>query len=177
MDTATLFTQDTRSRMLGETLPRIERAVAALAPEDLWWRPHEGTTSVGILLRHLAGNIRQWIVSGLGGAPDGRRRAEEFEGAPGPTAADLMATLRETIEQAAEVIGGLTKEQLLAEHEIQGYRVRGLPAVYHVIEHLGWHTGQIAWIAKARGGPGHGIAFYDDAKLNADRNPPPTPSG
>ena len=57
-----------------------------------------------------------------------------------------------------------------AGYAIQGYDVRGLEAAYHVVEHLSWHAGQIVWIAKARGGAEHGIAFYDDEKLNADKN-------
>jgi hypothetical protein len=37
----------------------------------------------------------------------------------------------------------------LASYEIQGYRrVRGLDAVYHVVEHFGIHYGQILYIAK-----------------------------
>ena len=53
---------------------------------------------------------------------------------------------------------------------IQGFETTPFRAVYHVVEHFGWHTGQAVWIAKARGGPGHGIAFYDDAKINQLRN-------
>ena len=43
-------------------------------------------------------------------------------------------------------------------------------AVLHVVEHFSWHTGQVVWIAKARAGAAHGLAFYDDAAVNAARN-------
>ncbi|NIP78841.1 MAG: DUF664 domain-containing protein, partial [Gemmatimonadetes bacterium] len=53
-------------------LPRLRRALEALPADDLWWRPNDASNSVGNLLLHMAGNLRQWVVSGVGGAPDGR---------------------------------------------------------------------------------------------------------
>ncbi len=170
MNVARNFTSDTRQRLLEDYVPRIERAVTSLSPEDFWWQPHEGSTSVGVLLRHLEGNIRQWILSGLGGRPDHRERKTEFEGDAAGEAADLFAKLRATIQEAADVIGAMDEDALAKRHAIQGYDVTGLEAAYHVVEHLSWHAGQIVWIAKARGGPDHGIAFYDDEKLNTDKN-------
>ena len=62
-----------RSRYhLGEDfLPKIERCVALLSDEQIWWRPNEESNSIGNLLLHLSGNARQWIVCGLGAASDG----------------------------------------------------------------------------------------------------------
>ncbi|HUG81475.1 MAG TPA: DUF1572 family protein, partial [Bryobacterales bacterium] len=63
---------------LRERLRRIELCVAKLDDEQLWARAHETENAVGNLILHLAGNIRQWIVSGVGGAPDRRDRDAEF---------------------------------------------------------------------------------------------------
>lgn len=154
-------------------LPRLRRALAVLDPADLWWRPHAGSTSVGNLLLHLEGNVRQWILSGLGGLPDARERAAEFAAREGAQDAALLAALERTVARACEVVGTLDEAALLEPRVIQGFEVRGLDAVFHVVEHFGWHVGQITWIAKARGGEGHGIAFYDDVALDRARNPPP----
>jgi hypothetical protein len=59
-------------------LPRIEACVRSLSPEQIWWRANPASNSVGNLALHLEGNVRQWIVSGLGGAPDRRQRDREF---------------------------------------------------------------------------------------------------
>ena len=59
-------------------LPRIEYCLRMLSEKEIWWRPNAVSNSAGNLALHLAGNVRQWIVSGLGGAPDLRRRDEEF---------------------------------------------------------------------------------------------------
>ena len=146
-------------------LPRIERAVAELPARDLWWRPHAATTSVGNLLLHLQGNIRQWIVTGLGGSPDARDRDAEFAARDGAGARELLAALRATVESAAAVIAPLDERVLLGRVTLQGFRITRLEAVLHVVEHMSWHAGQIAWIAKARAGRKHRIMFYDDRRL------------
>jgi uncharacterized damage-inducible protein DinB len=162
---ASLFVRES-CRQLGQAyLPRIRRAVETLPEADLWWRPHGRATSVGNLLLHLAGNVRQWIVAGLGGAPDARRRSEEFAAREGGTRADLLRSLESVVADAITVIRGLDEAALVATRRIQGFETTGLAAVYHVVEHFSWHTGQVVWIAKMRAGEGHGIAFYDDAKL------------
>ncbi|MDH3592329.1 MAG: DUF1572 domain-containing protein, partial [Planctomycetota bacterium] len=136
-----------------------------LDPDDLWWRPHELANSVGNLLLHLEGNIRQWILCGLGGEPDTRARSAEFRARDSRTAPELLDALGATIEAAADIVAALDPDSLGDPYEMQGIPGTVLGAIYHVVEHLSWHTGQIVWIAKERGGAGHGIAFYDDSKL------------
>ncbi|MHC4959937.1 MAG: DinB family protein [Planctomycetota bacterium] len=142
-------------------MPRMRTAVEGIDPADTWWRPHEGVLSIGNILLHLAGNVRQWIVAGLGGAPDARDRGSEFAATEGADAATLLASLEATVGEACDVIAGL--DDLDRACTIQGFRTTPFRAVYHVVEHFSWHTGQAVWIAKARGAK---IAFYDDSKLN-----------
>ncbi|MHC4845656.1 MAG: DinB family protein [Planctomycetota bacterium] len=151
-------------------LPRMRRAVAELPPDELWWRPNDETTSVGNLLLHLEGNVRQWILSGIGGEPDARERQTEFDAREGRDAQALLDALGATVAAAALVIEGIDPRRMLTPMTIQGIETTPMAAVYHVVEHFSWHTGQVTWIAKARAGGGHGIAFYDDAALNAARN-------
>ena len=165
-----LFLRSTTKRFLKEYLPRLEQAVTALPAADLWWRPHPNTNSVGNLLLHLEGNVRQWIISGIGGVPDHRERASEFGATHGAGARELLAKLRATVEEACQVIESLDGERLKTSYLIQGYQVTVLEGVYHVLEHFSWHAGQITWIAKERAGEDHDIAFYNDATLNRARN-------
>lgn len=72
---------------------------------------------------------------------------------------------------AAALIAALSDDVLRAPVTIQGFETTGLGAVLHVVEHFSWHTGQVVWIAKARAGAAHGLALYDDAAINAARNP------
>lgn len=160
----------TSTTYLREYLARIERAVEILPEADLWWRPHPDTLSAGNILLHLSGNVRQWIVSGLGSANDGRDRAAEFAATEGATGAELLEALRRTVQAAAATIDALDERSAVQEYSIQGTKVRGWEAVYHVVEHFSWHTGQLVWIAKTRAGDGHGLAFYDDEAVNRAHN-------
>lgn len=166
------FLEASRTYLRDTYLPRLERALEALPPEDLWWRPHAEMPSVGHLLLHLAGNVRQWIVSGLGGAEDRRTRALEFAPETQPSREELLANLRATVEEACAVLAELSPERLTERRVFQSYDFTLLEAIYHVVEHFSWHTGQITTIAKQRAGQAHGIAFYDEARVNEAHNEP-----
>ena len=170
MDIGARFLRETTLRFRQEYLPRLEQALEPLEDADVWWQPHAETTSIGTLMRHLEGNIRQWILSGLGGAPDRRVRETEFAGEDRPTAAALLERLRTTTEAVCRFLDAFDPAKLGDTYRIQGFGTTAMGAVYHVLEHFGWHLGQITWIAKLRAGDTHGIAYYDDDALDAARN-------
>jgi uncharacterized damage-inducible protein DinB len=129
-------------------LPRIERCFELLSDEQIWWRPNPISNSAGNLALHLAGNVRQWIVSSLGGAPDARRRDREFaERGPLPRT-ELLAVLNASVTGACRVLRRLSGIELARIYSIQGLSVTGLNAVFHVVEHFAFHTGQIIFISK-----------------------------
>ena len=107
-DLSARFVARSRGYLGDEYRVKIRRAVEALPPDALWWRPHDQANSAGNLLLHLAGNVRQWIVSGVGGAPDARWRAAEFEARGGEDAAALLARLDATLDEADAVLAALT---------------------------------------------------------------------
>lgn len=174
MGTGALFLEDSAEYLAEVYLPRIETAIEQLTDEDLWWRPHGTSHGVAHLLAHLQGNVRQWILSGLGGEPDDRKRAEEFSPPEQRTREDLWHALAATVVRAAEILREFPDARLEQPVKIQGFEMTGLQAIYHVVEHFSWHTGQIVWIAKLRLGQSHGIAFYDEAAINAARNDGPS---
>jgi uncharacterized damage-inducible protein DinB len=141
---------EARHSLQAHHLPRIARCLALLSEKQIWWRPHSTSNSVGNLVLHLTGNVRQWIISGLGGGPDRRQRDQEFA-KRGPISKRLLLTrLRKTVSQAARVLGNLSPAELARARLIQGFRVTGLEAVTHVTEHFAYHTGQIILITKMR---------------------------
>ena len=133
---------------LRQRLLRVEYCLQKLTLEQIWSREHEIENSVGNLVLHLCGNIRQWIISGVAGAPDNRDRDAEFAHRE-PVGAEKLATLlRATVEEADRILASLTPDELLAKKKIQVYNLTVLNAVYHVVEHFGEHTGQIMWATK-----------------------------
>ena len=144
-------------RKLRELMDRIGVCLSQLSQDQIWARGSENENAVGNLVLHLAGNVRQWIVSGAGGRPDIRDRDAEFAARGGPPA-DLEAHLRQAVEDAAAVIESLTPERLATRLTIQGYDVSVLEAVYHVVEHFSMHTGQIIFATKML--TGGDLGFY-----------------
>jgi uncharacterized damage-inducible protein DinB len=133
-------------------LPRILRCLQLLSESDIWWRPNAASNSVGNLVLHLEGNVRQWILSGLGGVVDRRQRDREFA-ERGPLARHILAArLRKTVQEACRVIAKLPKQELTRARSIQRFRVTGLEAIHHVTEHFAFHTGQVIYATKLRRG-------------------------
>lgn len=128
---------------------RIVRCVEELPENKIWHRPNNNSLSVGNQVLHLEGNIRQWIIHGLGGRPDVRKRDDEFAAAGGVSSAELLARFSEVIEDAKLVITDLKEEDLRKKHQIQAYEEDGLYVLMHVIEHMSYHTGQVVFYTKA----------------------------
>ena len=158
---AFLFLERSRYFLGTEYLTKLRSAVEALPAEALWWRPNPQSNSVGNLLLHLNGNVRQWIVRGVGGGSAERDRAAEFAATDGPPAAVLLADLETTLAETNKVLDALTPTDLLERRTIQGRDISVLEAIYHVVEHFSGHLGQIVLIAKNHA-PG-AIEFYEDA--------------
>jgi uncharacterized damage-inducible protein DinB len=140
---------------------KIRLCLDVLPAEALWRRSDERSNSVGNLLLHLAGNVRQWIISSVGGARDTRSRSSEFAAREGHDVETLWRALRATLDEADAVIAAQSSASLLERRTIQGRDVSVLEAVYHVAEHFALHTGQIILLTKAYA-PGR-IQFYEDA--------------
>jgi uncharacterized damage-inducible protein DinB len=149
-DIVRAFLEQSRGLLLTDYMPKIERCLEGLSDADVWWRPNEASNAIGNLILHLCGNVRQWIIAGVGQGDFERDRQQEFDERSGVPSTELMARLRQTVREADHVMGGVTPETLLARRHIQNYDVTVLEAIYHVVEHFGMHTGQIIMLSKMR---------------------------
>ena len=143
-----LFLEFSHTKLATQYWPRLRACVESLTDEQIWWRPNAPSNSVGNLLLHLNGNVRQWIVDAFRKQEDRRDRPAEFSAQGDASGAELLERLGATVNEALSVIAGLTEAELVAPMEIQGYQTTGLAAVYQVVEHFGLHFGQIAYITK-----------------------------
>lgn len=143
-----LFLDFSRRKLLEQYWPRLRACVESLTDEQIWWRPNEASNSIGNLILHLNGNVRQWLVASFNRQDDKRDRPAEFAAEGGRSASALLEKLGATMNEASEVLARLTEADLLAPYEIQGYHVHGLDAVHQVVEHFGLHYGQIVYITK-----------------------------
>jgi uncharacterized damage-inducible protein DinB len=152
-----------RSRYyLGLEYPgKIRLALSAMPVDHLWQRANAASNSPANLVLHLAGNVRQWIVSGVGGAADVRQRDAEFAAREGTGLEALLDTLNAACAEAVGVLNALDAAALAETRTIQGRRTTVFAAIYHVVEHFSGHTGQLILLAKAAA-PAGSIRFYDD---------------
>jgi uncharacterized damage-inducible protein DinB len=113
---------------------------------------------------HLCGNARQWIVCGVGGAPDARDRDAEFAQREQIERGELLKLLRTTLADVESTLRKLEprledSQVLLEQRTIQGSSVDVLEAIFHVTEHFSMHTGQIIMLTKMLAAAD--LRFYD----------------
>jgi len=147
-----------------ENCLRIEKCLEFLDDEDVWTRRNDASNALGNLLLHLNGNIKQYILSGLGGEDDVRDRSSEFDARGGLTVNELFELLRETCEKALDIISKISEEELVQYRSVQGFKLSGFGIILQVVEHFSYHTGQIAWLTKAR--KNVDLGFYSGFDLN-----------
>lgn len=168
-----LFLEFSRQKLLEEYWPRLRASVESLTDEQVWWRPNEASNSIGNLLLHLNGNVRQWIVSSFSRQEDARNRPAEFSARQVIPASALLKNLGSTLQDASQVLARLTEADLLATFHVQGYTDTGLGVIYHVVEHFGMHYGQILFITKLV--RGEDLGFYRELDKTGRLPSIPTP--
>ncbi len=152
------FIEASRVFLHDQFLPKLTYCLEEMPEEDIWWRPNEQSNSVGNLILHLCGNMKQWIVSSIGGGQFERDRDAEFSARSPVSKAELIANIRAVAAEVDQVLAAVPTKILLERFSIQGYGTSALYAIYHVVEHFSYHLGQILYIYKMRTGKDPG--FY-----------------
>jgi len=152
--------QQLASWYLREYMDKIQLALEGLSEEEIWWRPSEAFNSIGNLLLHLHGNLSLWVLRGLGGEPYERHRSAEFTSDRSSDGVALLANLEAVIARCESLLREVPAEALDAVISIQTYRVRGMDALFHAVEHCSYHTGQIVQTAKQLRGSARPLEFY-----------------
>ncbi len=166
----TLFL-DFSIRKLEQFRGRIGECVGKLNDEQIWRRSGDHDNAVGNLLLHLSGNLRQWIIAGIGGQPDTRVRDREFSARGEMTGAELMRILESTVTEAVGVLKALTPDRLMETYQPQKYRVTIMEGIYHVVEHFAQHTGQILFATKLLTGQDLGFYEHLNQPAHAEKTP------
>jgi hypothetical protein len=144
---------------LTKALGKIKHCLGQLTDAQVWRRGQPSLNSIGNLLLHLCGNVRQWIVAGLGGAADVRDRPAEFA-ERGPIPRDeLLRRLDTVVGEAKQVLAGLSARQLLEARRIQGFDVTGLGAVFDSVPHFRGHTQEIVHMTRLQLGDAYQFSW------------------
>lgn len=143
------------TRCLDRAMMKIHHCLGQLTDEQIWWRPTPEMNSIGNLMLHLAGNLRQWVVAGIGGAEDHRNRPLEFSERGPVERAVLVEKLESSVADAKSAIAGLTEADLLEVHVIQGFEVTGAEILFDCLPHFQGHTQEIISFTRMQLGPNY----------------------
>lgn len=126
-------------------LETLHREVLAY-PDDasLWLEPDGLPNAGGTLAIHLAGNMRHFVGTVLGGSGYTRDRDEEFS-ARGLSRAVVAQRVRATIDEVRATGTRLSDDVLHAPYPVslRGVRVTTGDFLLHLIAHTAYHLGQI----------------------------------
>jgi hypothetical protein len=128
---------------LDSAFSRIEHCLDQLTDEQIWWRPRSDMNSIGNLVLHLNGNVRQLIISTIGGEPDDRDRPAEFAARNLIPKSVLLEELTKTIESAKSVISRASLEELCRDRRVREFDWSGLQAIVRSVAHFRGHTQEI----------------------------------
>ena len=144
---------------LDEALRKIKHCVNQLTDDQVWWRPSESMNSVANLLLHLCGNLRQWIVSGVGGTADVRERQKEFDQRSSTPKTELMQQIESAVADAKMTLSGISAEELLRIRPVQGNDVTGMQAILHSVAHFRGHAQEIVHMTRCQLGDSYEFDF------------------
>lgn len=147
------------NRELSKALERIKHCVNQLTDEQIWRRESEKMNSIGNLVLHLCGNVRQWIVSGIGGEKDDRQRPLEFSERGPISKTELLCRLEAVIAEAQLALTNTSAQELLRQRIIQGFDVNGLEALFDSVPHFRGHTQEIIHMTRSMLGDAYKFAW------------------
>ena len=133
---------------LNHSLSKIKHCLGQLDDSQMGCRPFEEQNSMTNIILHLCGNMRQWIISAAGNAPDTRNRPAEFAERQSLPKAELLSRLTAVIAEADRLLATLSPEKLLEPRRIHATDTNVLAAIFDSVSHLVGHTHQIVYITR-----------------------------
>ena len=143
-----LIKKEFERRVLEESLMRIHACIDFMEDEHLWYSPNDHVNSVGNMVLHLSGNIRQYVISTFTDQKDERKRSLEFSQNKSHNRDELKEMITTTIHEAVKIVNKLDGRLFEQEFDVQGFKELGINIIIHVIEHTSYHTGQITTMCK-----------------------------
>jgi hypothetical protein len=133
---------------LEAALGRIQHCVGQLTDEQVWGRDRADMNSIGNLILHLTGNVKQMVVSTLSGELDDRTRPAEFTVRDPIPKTELLSRLSDVITRAKAVLAKVTAEELLRIRKVNNTDLTGLQSTVHSVAHFRGHTQEIIHITR-----------------------------
>lgn len=143
-----IFIAEVREKLFEEFWPRLFQCLDECDKELLWHQPNTNTNSIGNLVLHLEGNVRQWLLHGVDGQPDNRNRPWEFEHGKQLPVDELKNRMNQLRCEIEALLDRIVPWHLTEKRTIQGFYTTVMGALVHVTEHFSYHLGQITLLVK-----------------------------
>ena len=147
------------SSQLDDAIAKIRHCVQQLSEDQLWWRPTESMNSIANLILHLCGNVRQWVIAGVGGSPDRRNRPQEFSQRDRIPTSQLIDMLDQLAIEFRQSLQNMTADEFMRRRNIQSFDVSALQAVVDSVTHFRGHTQEIIHITRIQLGAAYEFDF------------------
>lgn len=137
-------------------LSRLIQQVEAFPTQEMLWRTLPGiTNSVGNLVLHLEGNLREYVARQLGGVPYVRNRPLEFTG-KNVEQEELLRRLNELRVLIPSIIESLSQDAMATKYPevVLGKPLSTRAFLTHLYGHLNLHLGQIDYLRRILSGAG-----------------------
>jgi hypothetical protein len=139
-----------------ERLKRLgDRAIAQLPVGSFFAKLGEGDNSVGVIVKHVSGNLlSRWtdFLTSDGEKPD-RKRDAEFIIFPEDSRESLLARWTEGWAALFGALRPLSSADLGRTVTIRGETLTVFQAIHRQLTHYAYHVGQIVYLAKHFAGP------------------------
>ncbi|MBA3342234.1 MAG: DUF1572 family protein [Gemmatimonadaceae bacterium] len=140
-----LILRDALRVVLLRDLRALDSQIAAYPDDESIWKTAPGiSNSGGTLVLHLAGNLRHFFGTVLGGSAYARNREAEFS-MRGLSRAELQQEVQATLVEIEAALERIEDAQLAAAYPlpIGDRRVRTAEFLVHLAVHLAYHLGQL----------------------------------
>jgi hypothetical protein len=139
-------------QQLDASVGLIRHCLDQLDDSQVWWRPRQDMNSVGNLLLHLAGNLKQRFGSVIGGEPDVRDRFGEFTERQSIPKDDLLLRFEDAARRSDEILAALTPRRLseTCRYELLAGMTEKtvLAVVIQTLTHLSGHAQEILHLTR-----------------------------
>jgi hypothetical protein len=127
-----------------------EKALGQLDDQAFFRQPREGSNSVAIIVKHLAGNLKSRWTDFLttDGDKPWRDRDGEFLIGPDDTRARLLAAWEDGWAAVLGTMSMLGEADLLKTITIRGEAHTAMQAIHRSLTHVAYHVGQILYVAR-----------------------------
>ena len=150
-----------------------EAAIDQLSEDELSAQGPNGGNSIAVICWHVSGNLRSRFTEFLtsDGEKPWRDREEEFQ-ARTVTRAELLSKWDQGWDVLLGTLATLTDEQLQLTVTIRAQPLHVHEALHRSLAHLGYHVGQIVYVAKSLRGKDWTFLSIPPRKSNAYNQAP-----